>query len=269
MPTPLMPKATAVWLVDNTSLTFEQIANFCELHSLEIKGIADGDVAQGIKGLDPISNGQLTREEIERCSTDPSTRLVFAKSDIEIPERRVKVQRYTPLSKRQDRPNAISWLIRYQAELTDAQIAKLVGTTKPTIQSVRDRSHWNMPNIKPQDPVTLGLCSQVDLDEAARTAQAREERKRIREEKATAKARAAQLAAAEAAGAPSTRPVPEPPAETEITTPAEDTTAVEAEATTPVETEVTTPAETEVTTPAETEVATPAETEEVVTDDTR
>ncbi|MDP6705811.1 MAG: DUF1013 domain-containing protein [Alphaproteobacteria bacterium] len=225
MSNPLMPKATAVWLVDNTSLTFDQIADFCGLHQLEIKGIADGEVAQGIKGLDPIANGQLTRDEIERCSADPGTRLAFAKTDIQLPERRTKVHRYTPLSKRQDRPNAISWLIRYQAELTDAQIAKLVGTTKPTIQSVRDRSHWNMPNIKPQDPVTLGLCSQVDLDEAVRTAQAREERKRIREEKAAAKAKAAQLAAAEAAGAPSTQPVPEQPTEEPTEEPNEEPTA--------------------------------------------
>ena len=145
----------------------------------------------------------------------------IGQADIEVPELRGKVHRYTPLSKRQDRPNAISWLIRYQAELTDAQIAKLIGTTKPTIQSVRDRSHWNMSNIKPLDPVTLGLCSQVDLDEAVRTAQAREERKRLREEKVATKAKAAQLAAAEAAGAPSTQPVPETPAtEGEVDVPA-------------------------------------------------
>ena len=231
MARPLMPKATAVWLVDNTSLTFEQIADFCGLHSLEIKGVADGDVAQGIKGLDPIASGQLTREEIERCSAEPIARLQMAKSDIKVPERRDKGQRYTPLSKRQDRPNAIAWLIRYQPELSDAQVAKLVGTTKPTIQSVRDRSHWNMPNIKPLDPVTLGLCSQVDLDEAVRTAQAREARRKEREDKAAAKAKAAQLAAAEAAGMPSTQPAPAEAAETEAAeTEAAETEAAETEA---------------------------------------
>lgn len=212
MAQPLMPKATAVWLVDNTSLTFDQIADFCGLHVLEIKGIADGDVAQGIKGLDPIASGQLSREELERCSGDPRARLKMLESNVQLPERRQKRQRYTPLSKRQDRPNAIAWLIRYQSELTDAQIAKLVGTTKPTIQSVRERTHWNMVNIKPQDPVTLGLCSQIELDEAVRAAQARETRQREREEKAQAKAKAAQLAAAEAAGMPSTQPVEEAPA---------------------------------------------------------
>lgn len=233
MAQPLMPKATAVWLVENTSLTFEQIGDFCGLHVLEVKGIADGDVAQGIKGLDPVANGQLMREEIERCSADPSARLKMLESGIQVPERRPTGQRYTPLSKRQDRPNAIAWLIRYQTELTDAQIAKLVGTTKPTIQSVRDRSHWNMVNIKPQDPVTLGLCSQTDLDEAVRTAQAREARRREREQKAQAKAKAEQLAAAEAADMPSTRPVPEeepeaPPEQTPDETPAERSPTSEA-----------------------------------------
>jgi uncharacterized protein len=211
MTQPLMPKATAVWLVDNTTLTFDQIADFCSLHVLEVKGIADGDVAQGIKGLDPIANGQLTREELERCASNPAARLQMQMSSIKLPERRQKGQRYTPLSKRQDRPNAIAWLLRYQTELTDAQIAKLVGTTKPTIQSVRDRSHWNMSNIKPQDPVTLGLCSQIELDEAVRAGQLRETRRREREEKEQAKARAAQLAAAEAAGMPSTQPVADEP----------------------------------------------------------
>jgi len=211
MTQPLMPKATAVWLVDNTTLTFDQIADFCGLHVLEVKGIADGDVAQGIKGLDPIANGQLTREEIERCTALPAARLQMQKSAIKIPERRQKGQRYTPLSKRQDRPNAIAWLLRYQTELTDAQVAKLVGTTKPTIQTVRDRTHWNMSNIKPQDPVTLGLCSQIELDEAVRAGQLRESRRREREDKERAKARAAQLAAAEAAGMPSTQPVDEEP----------------------------------------------------------
>ena len=211
MTQPLMPKATAVWLVDSTTLTFDQVADFCGLHVLEVKGIADGDVAQGIKGLDPVVNGQLTREEIERCQADPAARLRMLTSAIKLPERRQKGQRYTPLSKRQDRPNAISWLIRYQTELTDAQIAVLVGTTKPTIQSVRERSHWNMSNIKPQDPVTLGLCTQIELDEAVRAGQLREQRRRERDAKEQARARAAQLAAAEAAGMPSTQPVEDGP----------------------------------------------------------
>ena len=167
MARPLMPKATAVWLVDNSSLTFEQIAAFCGLHPLEIQGIADGEVAVGIKGLDPTANGQLTREEIERCVAEPMARLAMARVTVEVPERKTKGQRYTPVSKRQDRPNAIAWLVRYQTELMDPQIAKLVGTTKPTIQAIRERSHWNMANIKPQDPVTLGLCSQIELDAAA------------------------------------------------------------------------------------------------------
>lgn len=213
MASPLMPKATAVWLVDNTSLTFDQIADFCGLHALEVKGIADGEVAQGIKGLDPIGSGQLTREELERCGADPAARLQMAKQTLEVPERKQKGPRYTPLSKRQDRPNAISWLLRNHPELSDAQISALVGTTKPTIQTVRDRSHWNMSNIKPVDPVTLGLSSQVDLDEAVRKGQDKLHRAREKEEKALAKAREAQRAAAEAAGMPSIQPEPAAPDE--------------------------------------------------------
>ena len=171
MSRPLMPKATAVWLVDNTSLTFDQVADFCALHVLEVKGIADGDVAQGIKGMDPVSNGQLSRKEIERCQQDPRTRLVFLKSKYDVPEQKPrKGPRYTPLSRRQDRPDATAWLLRNHPELTDAQVGKLVGTTKPTIQSIRDRSHWNSSNIKPVDPVTLSLCSQVELDAAVQKA---------------------------------------------------------------------------------------------------
>ncbi len=162
---PLMPKATAVWLVDNTALTFEQIAAFCGLHVLEVKGIADGQVAQGIKGMDPVSSGQLTREEIARAQEDPSHRLKLATSKVQIPEVKMKRRpKYTPVSRRQDRPNAILWLLRNHPELKDAQIMRLVGTTKPTIQTIRDRSHWNMPNLQPADPVTLGLCRQIDLD---------------------------------------------------------------------------------------------------------
>ena len=157
MTTPLMPKATAVWLIDNTALTFDQIALFCGLHPLEVKGIANGDVAQGIKGMDPISNGQLTRSEIERCQEDPTAQLQIAESKREIPTGKPrKTKKYTPLSKRQERPDAIAWLVRNHAELRDSEISKLVGTTKPTIQSIRDRTHWNISNITPVDPVTLG-----------------------------------------------------------------------------------------------------------------
>src|SRR3954449_4653914 len=163
---PLMPKATAVWLVENTSLSFEQIADFCKLHPLEVKGIADGEVAAGIKGFDPVSNGQLTREEIDKAQADPDYRLKMAESKVRVPEpkRTKKGPRYTPVSRRQDRPNAILWLLRNHPELKDAQIMRLVGTTKTTIQQVRDRTHWNSSTLSPLDPVTLGLASQIDLD---------------------------------------------------------------------------------------------------------
>ncbi len=164
---PLMPKATAVWLVDNTALTFRQIADYCQLHELEVKGIADGDVAQGIKGLDPLAAGQLSREELDKAQEDPSYRMKMSESKVEIPVTRGrKGPRYTPVSRRQDRPDAIAWLLRYHPELSDSQIMKLVGTTKPTIQAIRDRTHWNSANIKPVDPVSLSLCSQIDLDQA-------------------------------------------------------------------------------------------------------
>ena len=175
---PLMPKATAVWLVDNTSLTFEQIADFCGLHGLEVKGIADGQVAQGIKGLDPISSGQLTRDEIARAQEDPGYRMKLAKSQVQVPETKAKRRpKYTPVSRRHDRPNAIYWLLRNHPELRDSQIMRLVGTTKPTIQTIRDRSHWNMSNLQPQDPVTLGLCKQIDLDAEVQKAGKREAQK--------------------------------------------------------------------------------------------
>jgi hypothetical protein len=162
---PLMPKATAVWLVENTSLTFEQIANFCKLHPLEVKGIADGEVAAGIKGLDPITSGQLTREEIAKAEADEKHQLQLAVSKVRLPEPpRRRGARYTPLSRRQDRPNAILWLLRNHPELKDAQIMRLAGTTKTTLQAVRDRTHWNSAALTPVDPVTLGLCSQMDLD---------------------------------------------------------------------------------------------------------
>ncbi|WP_342640819.1 DUF1013 domain-containing protein [Rhodoligotrophos ferricapiens] len=173
----LMPKATAVWLVENTSLTFEQIAQFCNLHVLEVKGIADGDVATGIKGMDPIVAGQLSREEIERGQRDPNHRLRMSESKVDVPEvKRRKGPRYTPVSRRQDRPDAIAWLLRYHPELSDSQIIKLVGTTKPTIDSIRDRTHWNSANLTPKDPVTLGLCAQSELDAAVRKAADRSRR---------------------------------------------------------------------------------------------
>jgi len=178
----LMPKATAVWLVDNTSLTFDQIADFCGLHPLEVKGIADGDVAMGVRGADPISNGQLTREEIEKAENDNTYRMTVVKpkySDLHQPAKR-RGPRYTPLSRRQNRPDAIAWLVRNHPELSDAQISKLIGTTKTTISAVRERTHWNAANIKPTDPVSLGLCTQIDLDEQVKKASAR--RRKIEEE---------------------------------------------------------------------------------------
>jgi hypothetical protein len=162
---PLMPKATAVWLVENTALSFDQIAQFCNLHPLEVKAIADGDAAQGIKGLDPILTGQLTREEIADAEEHPDHRLHIADPKVRLPEaKQKKGPRYTPVSRRQDRPNAILWLVRNHPELKDSQIMRLVGTTKSTIQAIRDRTHWNSANLTPLDPVTLGLCSQIDLD---------------------------------------------------------------------------------------------------------
>ncbi|RCW20360.1 hypothetical protein DFR48_11418 [Ciceribacter lividus] len=160
----LMPKATAVWLVDNTALSFDQIAQFCKLHPLEVKAIADGEAAQGIKGLDPIATGQLSREEIARAEADPNHKLKLQEPKVRVPDSKRRGPRYTPVSKRQDRPNAILWLVRNHPELKDAQISRLVGTTKSTIEQIRDRTHWNSANLTPMDPVTLGLCSQIDLD---------------------------------------------------------------------------------------------------------
>lgn len=160
----LMPKATAVWLVDNTALSFDQIAQLCKLHPLEVKAIADGESAQGIKGLDPIATGQLTRTEIAKGEGDPNHKLKLADPKVRVPESKRRGPRYTPVSKRQDRPNAILWLVRNHPELKDAQISRLVGTTKSTIEQIRERTHWNSTNLAPMDPVTLGLCSQIDLD---------------------------------------------------------------------------------------------------------
>jgi hypothetical protein len=160
----LMPKATAVWLVDNTSLSFEQIAAFCGLHPLEVQGVADGDVAGGIMGVNPVQNGQLTREEIEKAEADPTYRMKVSDPKVRVAQAKRKGPRYTPISRRNERPNAIRWLLRNHPELKDAQIMRLVGTTKSTIDSVRENTHWNSANISPMDPVTLGLCSQIDLD---------------------------------------------------------------------------------------------------------
>ncbi|HEY1707679.1 MAG TPA: cell cycle transcriptional regulator TrcR [Rhizomicrobium sp.] len=174
---PLMPKATAVWLVDNTSLTFEQIADFCGLHPLEVKGIADEDVAKGIKGQDPVTSGQLTREQIEDAEKNPNKRLKMAPPKHKMPGvKQKKAPRYTPVSKRQDKPDAVYWIIRNHPEFTDADIVKLIGTTKATIQKIRERSHWNAANIKAVDPVTLGLCSQLELDLAVTRATQKRER---------------------------------------------------------------------------------------------
>ncbi|WP_340151757.1 cell cycle transcriptional regulator TrcR [uncultured Sneathiella sp.] len=200
MVTPLLPKATAVWLIDNTSLSFAQIAEFCGLHSLEVQGIADGEVAVGIVGLDPVANGQLTMEEIDRCQQDPSARLVISDPAGDVPQPRRRGGRYTPVSRRGDRPDAISWLVKFHPELTDAQISKLVGTTKTTINAVRDRTHWNAQNIRPRDPVSLGICTQLELDEAVQKSAHRrkdEDRGKLMEEVAAA-------VAAEAAAVPLT-----------------------------------------------------------------
>jgi hypothetical protein len=160
----LMPKATAVWLVDNTGLSFEQIAAFCTLHPLEVQGIADGDVASGIMGVNPVQNGQLTRDEIEKAEADPNYRMKVSEPKVRVAAVKRKGPRYTPISRRNERPNAIKWLVRNHPELKDAQIMRLVGTTKSTIESVRENSHWNAANLAAMDPVTLGLCSQIDLD---------------------------------------------------------------------------------------------------------
>ncbi|HVI31954.1 DUF1013 domain-containing protein [Phenylobacterium sp.] len=167
----LMPKATAVWLVDNTSLTFDQIADFCGLHPLEVKGIADGEVARDIRGADPIANGQLSRDELDKAEKNDKYRMVAQKSrHAELLKPVKKAPRYTPVSRRQDRPDAIAWFIRNHPEVADSQVARLLGTTKATIEQVRNRQHWNSANIKPVDPVTLGLATQLELDAVVKKA---------------------------------------------------------------------------------------------------
>jgi len=213
MPRLLMPKATAVWLVENTPLTFDQIAEFCGLHDLEVQAIADGEVATGMQGLDPVANGQLAKEELERCIADPTARLQLAKSEVPQPVARLKGPRYTPIAKRQDKPDAIAWLVKHYPMLIDAQITRMIGTTKPTIAAVRYRTHWNSPNIRARNPVAMELCSQADIDAAVGKIQAKraaaekaKQRAKAKKEREKAEAEAAVSAAqsGEQAGAAST-----------------------------------------------------------------
>lgn len=178
----LMPKATAVWLIDNTTLTFKQIGDFCELHHLEVQGIADGDVAQSMRGVDPVARGELTREEIRKGEADSnySLKTIEHKVDKIVTQQKRKGARYTPISRRGDRPNAIAWFLYHHKEVSDAQISKIIGTTKATINAVRDRTHWDSANIKPVDPVTLGLCTQIELDDLI--SKASEKRRKMDEE---------------------------------------------------------------------------------------
>ena len=181
---PLMPMATAVWLVENTSLTFKQIASFCNLHEVEVQGIADGEVAKGIMAYNPIISGQLTREEIELASKDENKELQIKNTDIEISTEDKKIKRYIPLSKRQDKPDSALWLIKHHSLLKDSQIAKLVGITKASVTAIKNKSYWNYNNLNPKDPVALGLFSQKDLIEAVEKAERRIKRERTEKEKA-------------------------------------------------------------------------------------
>jgi hypothetical protein len=194
---PLMPIATAVWLIDNTSLSFDQIADFCGLHPLQVKGVADGDVAVGVRGIDPVTTHQLSQDDIDKGQSDPAYRMKLLRPKTAVAEKTRKGPRYTPLSKRQNRPDAIAWMVRNHPEVPDSQISKLLGTTKTTIQSVRDRTHWNASNIQPQDPVGLGLCTQMELDAAVRKAAAK---------------KANMKSANEPAAGPSLKPLAETPA---------------------------------------------------------
>ena len=183
---PFMPKATAVWLVENTKISFKQIANFCDLHELEIKGIADGDVAKGIKAYNPILAGQLTRDEIEACSKDPERSLILNKKNIDIKADK-KIQKYIPLSKRQDRPNAALWLIKNCSQLSDGQIGKLIGSTKNTVTLIKSNKYWNSSNLAPKDPVVSNLCTQAEIQKAMEKAERRIIRKRKEKEKESKK----------------------------------------------------------------------------------
>jgi|TARA_B100000953_G_scaffold80646_1_gene65675 hypothetical protein len=181
---PLMPKATAVWLVENTKISFKQIADFCNLHELEVKGIADGDVAKGIKAYNPILAGQLTRDEIEKASTDVNKPLILNKKKLNISSNpKKKTQKYIPLSKRQDRPDAVVWLIKNFPQLSDNQIAKLIGSTKNTVSLIRNKNYWNISNLSPKDPVVSNLCSQIDIKNAADKADQKIARKKKEIEK--------------------------------------------------------------------------------------
>ena len=195
MAQPLMPKATAMWLIENTALTFEQISGFCDLHILEVQSMADGEINIGMVGRDPITHGQLSQEEINRCTADSGAELQLFEPDVPLPKPRTKGPRYTPVARRQDRPDAIAWLLKSFPELSDGQISRLVGTTKPTINSIRDRTHWNMTNIKPKDPVGLGLCGRQDLGEAVEKARRAAERAAKRQAREEAKAAAGETAA--------------------------------------------------------------------------
>ena len=183
---PFMPKATAVWLVENTKISFKQIADFCDLHELEIKGIADGDVAKGIKAYNPILAGQLTREEIEECSKDINKSLVLNKKVLDIKSEK-KVNKYVPLSKRQDRPEAVLWLTKNYSQLTDGQIVKLVGSTKNTVSLIRNKKYWNSSNLTPKDPVVFNFCSETDLKKAIDKADRKTLRKKKEAEKESKK----------------------------------------------------------------------------------
>jgi len=200
MTQPLMPKATAVWLVENTTLTFDQIGAFCGLHPLEVQAIADGEVAVQMHGLDPVANGQLAMAEIERAQKDPAARLTLSKEAVPAQLVKHKGPRYTPIARRQDKPDAIAWLLKSHPELSDGQISKLVGTTKPTIAAVRDRSHWNTPNIKPRHPVALELCTMEALEKAVKRANRGKKPEEIKVEAPTA----------EEVAAASEEPAPQP-----------------------------------------------------------
>lgn len=192
MSQPMMPKATALWMIENTGLSFKQIADFCGLHELEVQALADGDVMGGMAPLDPVQSGQVTAEEIKRGEADPEVRLRIVQTENPQPLQRAKGARYTPISKRQDKPDGIAWLLKNHPELSDAQICKLLGTTKSTIAAVRDRTHWNSPNIRPRDPVDIGLCTYVDLSKAVEIARTRAAAKKGEEAKREAKETAAE-----------------------------------------------------------------------------
>jgi hypothetical protein len=223
---PLMPKATAAWLVDNTTLTFEQIAEFCGLHILEVQAIADGD-AGAVTPLSPLTSGQLTREKIARCETDPKGRLELVETGLPEPVARPKGARYTPVSKRQDKPDAIAWILKNYPEVTDAQIGKLIGTTKNTITAVRERTHWNASNIRPRSPVELGMSTMDELENVIMEARHKLERARKKSEREARKAEAATAAETKPSppAAAEAEPAPATPAEAQPASSAEEETS--------------------------------------------